>query len=132
MVTKAMAENEALKKQLEDLKNANTNVFEQNEVLKAELAAQEQMVKVAKENEALTAQLEGIKKTSLIESLIARGSLTTESREWADQQDYASLQTFAQHAPKRKSILEQKNNEATEPAKKMEEWRKKQQKSRIL
>lgn len=131
MVAQAMRENEELKKQLEELKNSQTNVFEQNEALKAELENQEKLAKVAEENAQLQAQLDGIKRKSLIESLVAKGSLNNDLREWAEALPFESLQEFAKHAPKAKTILDQKN-EGTEPDKEMEEWKKEQNRSRIL
>lgn len=132
MVTRAMRENEELRKQLEDLKNSQTNVFEQNEALKAELANQEKLMKIAEENAALQAQLDGIKRKSLIESLVARGSLNNDLRTWAEALPFDSLQEFAKHAPKVKTILQEKNGDVSEADKDMEEWKKSQQRSRII
>jgi len=132
MVSDALKQNEELKKQLEELKNANTNVFEQNEVLKAELAEQQKLLKIAKENEELQAQLEGIKRNSLVESLIASGSLTNDMREWADSMSFDQLQEFAKHAPRVKNILQQTNEPSEIHDEELDAWKKDQNRSRIL
>lgn len=132
MVAKALRENEALKKQLEDIRNNDANVFEQNEALKAELASQEKLLKIAKENEELQQQLDGIKRKSLIDSLITRGSLNNELKDWAGRLPMKDLEEFASHAPKVKTILDQTNEHLTKADQDMEAWRKQQQKSRII
>jgi len=54
-------------------------------------------------------------------------------REWADKMDFESLQEFAKHAPKVKTILQQTNDEVpSEASKDMQKWKEEQSKSRII
>jgi len=131
MVAEAQKANEALKAELEALKNSDTNIFEQNEILKKELEDAKKLAEMAEENKALQGQLEAIKKNSLIEGMVASGQITNDLKEWASGMNFDQLQTFAGSAPKVKTILEEKNPvDNTDET--MEEWKKKQQKSRIL
>lgn len=129
MVAEALRQNEELKKQLESL-NSNADVLQQNELLKKELENQQKLVQIAKENAELQQQLEAMKRQALIDSLITQGSINNDLRGWAAQMDYQSLQEFAKHAPKVKTILDQKNTGTLEDAD-MKKWKEEQQKSRI-
>lgn len=131
MVAEAQAANEALKAELEALKNSDTNIFEQNEILKKELEDAKKLAEMAEENKTLQSQLEAIKKNSLLDGMIADGRLNNSLREWADSQSYESLQTFAAKAPKRKTILDEKNDVDTRPSN-MLEFKRTQNRSRIM
>ena len=134
LVSEALAEQERLKAELEALKTQEGNVFEENAKLKAELEEAQKAADLAKENDNLKAQLEGIKRDSLTKQLIAQGAITKDMEEWADGLSFDQLQAFADKAPKRKTILDQKNNGAEDktPLMAMQEWKKTQNKSRIM
>jgi len=128
----AQATNKQLKQQLEELKNSNTNVFEENAVLKAELEEQQKLVEIAKENAEMKQQLEGIKRNSIIDSLIASGGLTNDLKDWAQSLSFEQLEIFNKYAPKVKTILQQTNDHVSDAEKNMQEWKKAQSKSRII
>jgi len=131
IVADAAEENKRLKQQLEDIKNDDSNVLEQNEALKAELEQQQQLAKIAGENAELKAQLEGIKRKSITDNLIKSGGLTNDLKEWADGLTYEQLQTYAANAPKRKNILQQ-TNDTVSTSQIAEEFLKVQNKGRIM
>ena len=131
LVTDAMRKNEELKAQLEELKNSNANVFEENEVLKVELEQQEKLVEIAKENAEMKGQLEAIKRNSIVEQLIASGSINEKLRAWSDRMSFDDLQEFAEHAPKIKTILQETNNGVIADED-MKSWHEKESKSRII
>ena len=132
MVAQAQAQNEALKAELEALKNSDTNIFEQNEILKKELEDAKKLAEMAEENKTLQNQLEAIKKNSLIGGMIADGRLDAGLKEWADDMSFDQLQTFAKSAPRQKNILQEQNPVDQSEDGDMEEWKEKQSKSRIL
>jgi len=132
MVAQAQAQNEALKAELEALKNSDTNIFEQNELLKKELEDAKQLAKMAEENKTLQGQLEAIKKNSLIDGMIASGQITNDLKEWAGSMTFESLQTFAKSAPRARTILDETNPVDEVADGTMEDWKEKQSKSRIL
>ena len=131
VVDSAVEENKRLKQQLEDIKNDDSNVLEQNEALKAELERAEALSVVTKENAELKAQLEGIKRKSITDNLITTGVLNEGLRDWADSLTFKQLDSYAKNAPKRRNILQEKN-ETVSTDDKMAAFNKEQRKSRIL
>jgi hypothetical protein len=122
--------NTTLKQQLEDYKKSNTNVFEENEILKTELAEQEKLVEMAKQNTEMKTQLDSIKRNAIVESLIATGGLTNDLKGWAEELRLDQLETFSKHAPKVKTILQETNAGST--SKTVEDLKKQQNQSRIV
>lgn len=131
VVKQAEEVNKALKEELEALKSRTSNVFEENEALKIELEEQKKLDGLAKENAEIKAKLEAIKRSTLVDGMIATGKINENLREWADNLSYEQLEEFSKHAPKVKTILDQKNP-STLSDEDMEKWKKEQQKSRIL
>jgi len=132
MVADAQAQNDALKAELEALKNSDTNIFEQNEILKKELEDAKKLAEMAEENKTLQGQLDAIKKNSLIDGMVASGQITNDLKEWAGGMTYDQLQTFATSAPKARTILDETNPVDQAADETMEEWKEKQSRSRIL
>ena len=131
LVAEALAEKERLQAELEALKTDDTNVFEQNAKLKADLEEAKKLQEVASENAKLKAQLEDAKRQTMIDSMIKTGQLTNNLKEWADGLSFDQLQQFKESAPRRKNILEEKNPTGIKDDT-MLEFVTKQKQSRIL
>lgn len=130
-VADAIKQRDALQAELDALKNSDTNIFEQNEILKKKVEDAKKLAEIAVQNKELQSQLDAIKKNSLVEGMIASGQLNNGLRDWADGMSYDQLQEFSKHAPKAKTILDIKND-ATTADDDMEKWHNEQNKSRIL
>jgi hypothetical protein len=126
----ARKSNEALKAELDEIKASDANVFAQNEELKKQIEDAKKIKEISEQNAQLQAELNGIKKADLIANMTNNGQLSVAMGDWAESQSYENLQQFAKIAPKHKTILNQKNpaNEATDIAKKFNE---EQNRSRI-
>ena len=89
---------------------------------------------MAKENSQIKEQLDKMKREALVESMIATGKLKTDLKEWANGLTIEQLEKFNEHAPKVKTILDEKNHEApeTEAGQKFKKWLDDQSRSRII
>ena len=128
LVADALAEQARLKEELEALKTAESNVFEQNALLQAELEDAKKLAKMAEENKDLQSQLEGIKRKAITDSL----NLNDKMSEFVNGLSFEQLQTYAENAPRRKTILDEKNNGAESSDTDFEAWKLKMSKSRIV
>jgi len=132
LVAEAQAEQKRLMEEIEALKTEDTNIFEQNAQLKVDLEDAKKLQAVASENAKLKAQLEDSKRNTLTDSMLKSGKITADMRGWADGLSFDQLQEFARHAPRRKTILDEKNTGAEPTDTTFEEWNKKISKSRII
>lgn len=131
VVKQAQEINKKLKQELEDLKTRNSNVFEENEALKLQLEEQKALDKLSIENAEIKAQLEAIKRNTMIEHLIASGKINNNLKAWAENLTFEQLEEFSKHAPKTKTVLDQKNS-TTETDEDMQKWLEEQKRSRII
>lgn len=127
----AKQENDALRKELEEIKASDANVFAENEDLKKKVEEAKRIKEMSAENAKLKEQLKAIKKADLIANMTANGQLSVAMSDWAESQNYENLEAYAKIAPKHKTIIHQKNpiHEETEIAKK---FLSEQNKGRIL
>jgi len=126
LVADAVAENKRLSEEIEALKSSSTNAFEENANLKAELADAQKAAELATENQELKAKLESIKRDAITASL----GLTDKMAEFVDSLTFEQLQVYAENAPKRKTILDEKNSNVLST--KAQDFLKVHNKSRIM
>jgi len=132
-VSEAMEQNKKLKEELEELKANTSNVFEDNAILKQELEDQKKLAEMAKENAEIREQLDNIKRTAIIDEMMATGKINGDLKEWAQELSLPQLEKFMKNAPKMKTILDEINDAATSsPSDEMEKWHADQMKSRII
>lgn len=130
-VKAALDLNTKLKDELEAFKAQNSNVYEENETLKKEIEDQKKLMEMAAQNAEMTAKLEAIKKDTLIGGLMSSGRINKDLKEWAGNLSYEQLLEFNRHAPRVKTILDEKNSYVSENTE-FEEWHKEQSIPRII
>jgi len=128
LLTAAIAEKARLEAELEALKSSDDgNIFEQNAILKSELEDAQKLQEMAVENAELKSKLEGIKRETIIKSLNLTEKMTT----WADSLTFKQLEEFATMTPRRKTILDARNN-AGEESSTITKFKEEQETSRIM
>jgi len=132
LVAEAQAEQDALKAELEALKTDDTNIFERNAQLKAEVEEAKKLQEVASENVKLKAQLQDAKRQTIIDGMLKKGQITNDLRTVTEGMDFDTLQAFAKSLPRKKTIVEEVNNGAEGEDVDFDAWKLKMKQSRIV
>lgn len=123
--------NKQLKAELEELKSADNNVFEENAILKQKLEDSKKLAAMANENKAIKEQLLNIKKDAILDSMVASGKIKPDLRDMFSKMPIDQIELYDEHTSKSRTILDEKN--PTEPINtNMVEWRAKMNRSRII